>query len=164
MKTLSQCHSLGIVLIVALGLLGCSATEEVTDTESESPATAQMPGFLDPAPPGPTSDTTILSGGTIVSGDVIADAVLVVTNGKLVAYGARGNVDIPNDSIGVDMRGKWIAPGVRNADGSLTLQDMPGAGQTAMFLIFSAPIDEQPEVSNLVGDYSNGQLNLNESD
>ena len=177
MNHLHSSRTSGAILILAFSLIACAPAEEATTLETETAPTpdtltAEMPGFLDPAPPGPTSDTTVLSGGTIVAGEVINDAVLVLTNGKLVAYGARGSVDIPNDSIGVDMRGKWIAPGVANADGSLTLNEMPsiqpsveaGADQMAAFLIFSAPVNDQPEVSNLVGVYANGELELNESD
>ena len=35
---------------------------------------------------------------------------MVITKGNLIAWGKRGDVDVPNDSIGFDLRGKWIEP------------------------------------------------------
>ena len=77
------------------------------------------PGFLDEPPPKPKSNTLVLSGGDLVLDTVIADAVVVIQNGKLLAWGKRGEVDMPNDSIGADMRGKWISPGTPEDLGSL---------------------------------------------
>ena len=86
------------------------------------------PGFLDEAPPLPTSDTVILSGGTLVLTPAIADAVVVITDGVVQAWGKRGEVDVPSDSVGRDMRGKWLVP-----KGSLA------AGKTAAFTLYDGP-------------------------
>ena len=72
----------------------------------------KMPAsFLDEAPPPPTSSTVVLSGGTLVLEQVTADSAIVLRNGKLIAWGKRGEVEMPNDSVGKDLRGKWITPG-----------------------------------------------------
>ena len=73
-------------------------------------------------------------GATIIPivGQPIADGVLIVQNGKIVAVGARGAVQIPNDAETFDVTGKTIMPGlvdthshigeVAGADGSSPIQ------------------------------------------
>ena len=58
----------------------------------------------------PTSDTIVLSGGTLLTDPPIADAGVVISNGVLVAFGPRTEVDMPHDSAGFAMRGKWLQP------------------------------------------------------
>ena len=43
-------------------------------------------------------------------GSEVVDSLVVITDGDLIAWGTRGDVDVPNDSIGFDLRGKWIEP------------------------------------------------------
>lgn len=130
------------VLVCGLSLLltACQG-EEVNDAAVEEERT-MPPGFLDEPPPPPTSDNLILSGGTVVIGEErIDDAVVVLSAGELVAWGKRGGVDVPNDSIGHDMRGKWIVAGNRD---DLERGELPNptrwvTGGEAAFLIFDAP-------------------------
>ncbi|NKB98105.1 MAG: hypothetical protein GKR90_06375 [Pseudomonadales bacterium] len=101
--------------VVALTLFACSESEEITpasEAPDALPEKPMPPGFLDEPPPPPTSATAILSGGTLLlpDGGEIPDSLVVITNGDLVAWGTRGAVDVPNDSIGFDLRGKWIEP------------------------------------------------------
>ncbi len=99
---------------------------------------AAPPGFLDEAPAPPTSATVILSGGTLVLAQPIADAVVVITNGEVQAWGKRGAVDVPSDSVGRDMRGKWLLP-----KGELA------AGGPAAFTLYDGPPSEA--ASRVVG-------------
>ena len=94
-------------------LLAACGQGQTPTSSAESAATQQTlpPGFLDAAPPPPTSDTVVLSGGTLLLDSPLTDSVIVLQGGQVIAYGRRGDVDLPNDSIGRDMRGKWILPG-----------------------------------------------------
>ena len=82
-------------------------------------ATDSPPGFTDAPPAAPTSATTILSGGILLTDTPISDSVVVITNGAVIAWGRRGEVELPNDSIGIDMRGKWIRPATTLSSGSV---------------------------------------------
>ena len=85
---------------------GKAAEPAISDAARQLP-----PGFLDEPPLPPTSDSLVLSGGTLITEAEIADAIVVVSDGKLVAWGKRGEVAVPDDSIGYDMRAKYIVPG-----------------------------------------------------
>jgi hypothetical protein len=120
-KRMQGKHVKRFLKIVTLILFAAACAEEpkedgpqnnnVTDPASSSAIQALPPGFLDEPPPPPTSDSLVLSGGTLVTQMEIADAIVVVTKGKLIAWGQRGGVAVPNDSIGYDMRAKYIVPG-----------------------------------------------------
>jgi imidazolonepropionase-like amidohydrolase len=67
-----------------------------------------------------------------VSGPAITDGVLVVRGGKVLAVGSRASVSIPREAEVVDVRGKFIMPGLvdthshvgggSGADGSAPIQ------------------------------------------
>jgi len=75
-----------------------------------------------------------ITGGTIITaaGPVIADGVLLVRAGKLIAVGTRAEVAVPTDAFTIDASGKTIMPGlvdthshiggVAGADSSGTIQ------------------------------------------
>jgi hypothetical protein len=143
---------LAALLALLLLLTACSdpqptnvnppADSTVTKTTMDAaPSSEQLPpGFTDTPPPPPTSDTLVLSGGTLVLAEPIDDSVVVIQNNTILAWGQRGQVDLPNDSIGMDMRGKWIIPGVpadvttSSLDSTASLQQ----GAAASLLVFSA--------------------------
>jgi imidazolonepropionase-like amidohydrolase len=74
------------------------------------------------------------TGATIItiSGPVIEDGVLLVRGGKIVAVGPRASVRVPSDARVIDVRGKFIMPGLVDthshiggavgADGSAPIQ------------------------------------------
>lgn len=74
----------------------------------ETSATTAPPSFLDEPPAPPSSDTMILSGGTLIDGEDLFDAVVVVEGARVIAAGKRGAVPVPPDSIGIDASGKFI--------------------------------------------------------
>ncbi|MEM9622053.1 MAG: hypothetical protein AAF993_10420 [Pseudomonadota bacterium] len=101
-------------LTIVLLLSACGESTPSADANtpvSDTAAAALPPGFTDAPPPPPTSSTQILSGGTLLAEPPVADAVVVITNGQLVAWGKRGEVEVPNDSIGFDVRGMWLQAG-----------------------------------------------------
>jgi len=131
-------------LLTALCLSACSDTPTATPASANQVA-AQAgtttdvadlpPGFTDAPPPPPTSATQVLAGGTLLTPQAtpaeIADAVIVIRHGQVIAWGKRGEVAMPNDSIGFDVRGMWLQPRVPLA-----------ANQPAEFQIFDqAPAD-----------------------
>ena len=140
------------VLVVAMACLLAACSEP------ELP-----PGFLDDPPPPPVSNTQVLSGGTLVTQATIEDAVVVLTDGKLVAWGKRGVVAMPNDSIGFDMRGHWITPGrwEQVVGGELPAQPALQPGEVVNLLIIKrAPPFEGPEEGDLAGRVVDGKLEL----
>jgi imidazolonepropionase-like amidohydrolase len=69
---------------------------------------------------GQTGATTAFTGARIIDGTTsapIADATLVVRDGRIVAVGPSARVTIPADARRVDVRGKFIMPGIVNAHG-----------------------------------------------
>lgn len=126
--TLRYAQLAGICVLVFCGLAACDDRAGTSVKESKS----MPPGFMDEPPPPPTSNTVILSGGVLLADSPITDSVVVIADGVITAWGHRGEVDLPNDSIGIDMRGKWI----RGSNG-LT------SGSTADLLIYDQfPVDE----------------------
>lgn len=105
-----------LLLALAAGCDGsaapAAAPESAIATADSAPAGAKTmpPSFLDQAPSGPVSDTMILSGGTLLGDPDLFDAVIVLKNGTVIAAGKRGEVPVPQDSIGIDASGRFIAP------------------------------------------------------
>ena len=140
-------------------VLLCSACDQGSQSGSTPP------GFTDDPPPPPVSETVILSGGTLLNPDPISDSLVIVTRGRLVGWGQRGSVDVPNDSIGSDMRGKWIVAG-RLVNGQPTIDHellKPGAPANLLFLN-SDPGTVSPAADHVVGYAADGELTLPESD
>src|SRR3546814_5474550 len=61
----------------------------------------------------PVADPLAIVGATLVNPDAppVADAVVVVRDGRIVAAGPRDGVDIPAGARRVDAAGKWLVPG-----------------------------------------------------
>lgn len=98
-------------VLLSLVLGGCDGSATTPNpVATPAPASSENlpPSFLDKPPQGPTSDTMILSGGTLITADELFDAVVVVQNGQVIAAGKRGTVPVPADSIGIDASGKFI--------------------------------------------------------
>ena len=63
---------------------------------------------------------TAFTGGTIIDGsgaDPIENAVLLIENGRVLAIGVKGDVDIPDGAMLHDVSGKTIIPGIINGHG-----------------------------------------------
>src|SRR5690606_31535537 len=66
------------------------------------------------------SAVTAFVGATIFDGTgetLIEDGVMLVREGRVVSVGAAGQVDVPDDAEVIDVKGKWIIPGLINAHG-----------------------------------------------
>jgi len=74
-------------------------------------ALAQISGTI----PGSRATNIALVGGMLVDGTgraAIADAVVLVKDGRIVKAGARNEIDIPKNAQLIDARGKTILPGL----------------------------------------------------
>jgi imidazolonepropionase-like amidohydrolase len=67
------------------------------------------------------AQTIAITGGTVypVSGPKIANATIVIQNGRITAVGA--NVAVPSGATRVDATGKWITPGLIHANANAGL-------------------------------------------
>src|SRR3546814_3890561 len=71
------------------------------------------------------ADPLAIVGATLVNPDAppVADAVVVVRDGRIVAAGPRDGVDIPAGARRVDAAGKWLVPG-RSEEHTSELQSL----------------------------------------
>jgi imidazolonepropionase-like amidohydrolase len=80
---------------------------------------ACAPGASGPAAPRPLdSALTVVTGATLWDGTgapPVADAVLLIQDGRIVAAGARGSFAVPAGARPVDARGRFIIPGLVDA-------------------------------------------------
>jgi imidazolonepropionase-like amidohydrolase len=68
---------------------------------------------------GAAAQVRVLTGGTIIDGNggkPIADGVLVIDGKRIQAVGPRGRVTIPAGAEVIDVRGKYIVPGLMDAN------------------------------------------------
>jgi imidazolonepropionase-like amidohydrolase len=70
------------------------------------------------------AQTIAITGGTVypVSGPKLADATVLIRDGRIAAVGA--NVTIPSDATRIDARGKWVTPGLIDGAGQLGLVEI----------------------------------------
>ncbi len=132
--------------VCATLLVACGDNQQTT--APDSPSGELPPGFMDEPPPPPVSDTLVLSGGTLVMEKEIPDSVVFIKDGKLLAFGKRGEVDMPNDSIGYDLRGSFI-----KATSELKVDEI------AQLAFYSESPDNNTSAAQ-VGGYQLGELSL----
>jgi len=80
-------------------------------------------------PNGAGAQTIAITGGKVypVSGPPIENGTVLIKDGKIVAVGA--NVTVPSDAEKVDASGKWVTPGLVDAETQLGLVEVGfGAG------------------------------------
>jgi hypothetical protein len=119
------------------------------------------PGFLDAAPPAPTSDSLVLSGGTLMLDPPIPDSVLLIRQGQLQAWGRRGEVDVPDDSVGRDMRAKWLLPGILDeSTGTPVAKALALDAPLDLLILDADPNTTEISADNVVGSIRGGQLSL----
>ena len=172
-----RCRCL-FVLIAALLAGACSETQTPAPSGTPTPPGTTGAAAL-PEPPAPlTSATHIYSGGWLVRGDgsePLFDGLVVVREGRIVALGKRGEVDVPADSVGIDASGKWLLPGslesLRRAfaqrDHEAPLQfggdALPALtpGSNADFVLLNRdPLRDPEALTDVHGIVSGGELSL----
>ncbi|HEX6433628.1 MAG TPA: hypothetical protein VFZ87_05285, partial [Gemmatimonadales bacterium] len=63
-------------------------------------------------------DGIALAGATVIDGSggpPLTDAVVVVRRGKIESVGTRAGFQLPSRTSEIDMRGRWIIPGLIDA-------------------------------------------------
>ena len=146
-------------LLLYVMVLLCSACGQGSQNSSAPP------GFTDDPPPPPVSETVILSGGTLLSPDPIPDSLVILTRGRVVGWGRRGSVDVPNESIGSDMRGKWIVAGrLVNGQPRIDHELLKSGAPANLLFLSSDPAIASPAADHVVGYAADGELTLPESD
>src|SRR5262245_16950856 len=76
------------------------------------------------APSAQPQPSIAIAGATVIDGSggpPIADAVIVISGSRISAIGPRGRVSIPADANQVDLRGRWIVPGLIDTNVHLSL-------------------------------------------
>jgi len=70
------------------------------------------------------AQTIAITGGTVypVSGPKIANATVLIQNGRIKSVGA--NVTVPGDATRIDARGKWVTPGLIDGGGQMGLVEI----------------------------------------
>ena len=88
------------------------ASDEATSSTSPEPAPMRQQ-FIQ-ATFRPAADVTALVGATVhtVSGPVIQDGVVLITDGKISAVGPRGQIQVPQGARQIDVSGKHVYPGM----------------------------------------------------
>src|SRR5256885_7390804 len=81
------------------------------------------------------AQTIAITGGTVypVSGPKLANASVLIRDGRIVAVGA--NVPIPPDATRINAAGKWITPGLIDGTGQLGLVEIsavPGTREASV--------------------------------
>jgi len=102
-------------------LAACTPTPPSGSTPqaTEEPLEAVFAAAPDIAPRAGSDDRPlILVGGTVIDGTgapPLDDAVIVIEDGRIAAFGSRGEVAIPQNGQVVDLAGKWVLPGLIDA-------------------------------------------------
>jgi hypothetical protein len=97
-KVFYLCGTLLCGLVLALSV---NPSRSQTQTETETTAVEKKPLVLD--------------GGTLINGtgsDPIGDSVIIIEGNRITYAGVREPAPIPPDATVVDVRGKWIIPGL----------------------------------------------------
>ena len=76
------------------------------------------------------AQTIAITGGTVypVSGPKIANATVLIRDGKIAAVGT--NVTVPSDATKIDATGKWITPGLIDGAGQVGLVEIGAVAGT----------------------------------
>src|SRR5256712_12226928 len=76
------------------------------------------------------AQTIAITGGTVypVSGPKIANATVLIRDGKIAAVGI--NVAVPSDATRIDAAGKWVTPGLIDGGGQMGLVEISAVSGT----------------------------------
>ena len=77
-----------------------------------------------------SAQTIAITGGKVyaVSGAPVQNATVLIRDGRIVAVGA--NVTVPSDATRIDASGKWVTPGLVNANTSLGVVEIGAVADT----------------------------------
>jgi imidazolonepropionase-like amidohydrolase len=106
---------------------------------------------------GDLTATLVLVNGTLIDGrggDPIPDAVVVIDNERIVAVGARSQIEIPNEAPTIDVGGATILPGFFNAHvhGAYSEETLAAWAQDGVTTVRDLGNDSDPEILIAVRD------------
>jgi len=130
------------LLVAGVGLVGACAppVAKSPDVAPPPPALPWLPSG-DPAPaatspgspPAGASPAVALVGGTLMTGTggEIADATVTFQDGRIVAVGPRADVAVPQGAQVIDVRGRFVTPGLIDAHSHMGVYPVPEAAAHA---------------------------------
>jgi imidazolonepropionase-like amidohydrolase len=95
-------------------------------TEGGNPMVSRLLAILLLAASSAFSQTTVIRAGHVIdpaTGEAAANQVILVRDGKIVAFGAK--IEVPKDATMVDLSRSWVLPGLIDAHHHLTLDIAP---------------------------------------
>ncbi|MFE4337111.1 amidohydrolase family protein [Streptomyces sp. NPDC056831] len=98
---------------VLAGAAALAGTAAALSAASSAAARGRAPGRT-----AASAGDLVVEGGTLLdpaTGEVIADAVVVIRDGRVHAAGARARVEVPDDVPRLDAHGRWVLPGLVDA-------------------------------------------------
>jgi imidazolonepropionase-like amidohydrolase len=106
---------------------------------------------------GDLTATLVLVNGTLIDGrggDPIPDAVVVIDNERIVAVGARSQIEIPNEAPTIDVGGATILPSFFNAHvhGAYSEETLAAWAQDGVTTVRDLGNDSDPEILIAVRD------------
>jgi imidazolonepropionase-like amidohydrolase len=105
-------------------LAACLAVAGLTTAFAAAQAPKPAPAAATPAQPAVVTRPIAIVGATLIDGtgaEAVPDAVVVMENGKFVAAGPRAKVTIPAGAQEIDGKGKFVIPGLMDANVHLVL-------------------------------------------
>ena len=123
-------HRLGTLLLAAYTVTACASTPAAQDGAGPKPASVAPNGEASGAYASTyrvaPSGVVLLRGGTVLTGtgSRLDDADVLLVDGRIAGVG-RG-LDAPRDARIIDVRGKWITPGIIDVHSHLGVYPSPG--------------------------------------
>lgn len=126
------------LLVAGVGLVGACAPPEAKSPDVPPPPpalpwapSADSSGAVQPpeARAAAASPAVALVGGTLMTGTgaEIADATITFQDGRIVAIGPRADVAVPEGAQVLDVRGRFITPGLIDAHSHMGVYPVPEA-------------------------------------
>jgi imidazolonepropionase-like amidohydrolase len=137
LRLLPACAAAGFLGVPATGAAALRSPALAPPTAAAA-RTAPPPG----APAAPESpETFAFVDVTVVPMDrerVLEGHTVVVRDGRIVAVGPAGTVDVPADAVRIEGRGRWLVPGLAEMHGHLPGPQWPAGLAERVLLLYAA--------------------------
>jgi imidazolonepropionase-like amidohydrolase len=124
---------LGVSLGRALRLLAClgcfcACAPPKARSEAVAPTPPRLPWQAEPSAVGEVQSAPMaLVGGTLMTGTGVelADATITFANGRILAVGPRASVPLPDGAQVIDVKGRFVTPGLIDAHSHMGVYPVP---------------------------------------